>query len=509
MHLKLIIIRNIQLAPDVNPPPPPPPTSTVTTTSLPTPVHPASGSPIASSALAAAYAGAVTAIVALALAALLLPAAARGQDDLRPGAGGDAWSGWYAGFHLGWAGGTATTQPAAAVPSSASGFGALAGGGQLGYARLVVPGVVAGIEADVGFPNFLDQSDRLSSHPVLAGALEERLDATGSLRARLGVPLGRGLVYGAGGVSWARGRFVLADGSGEAPEERVRWRGGWTAGAGVELPLAQAWSARLEYRYDRLARAGAELAGLQPSSTVALHAVAVGLSWRFGGGARSAGDLEAIAALPAPARPSIADPPVPPPPSAAEDPAAAGEGEPRWNVHGQSTVVAQGDPGFRSPYQGQNSLSGRPQLRDTMSATAFVGVRAWPGAELYVNPELMQGFGLDDTHGIAAFPNGEAQRSNFPVPRFNVARIYLSQTFGLGGERERVEDGPNQLAGERDVSRVTVTAGKLAVTDFFLVNAYAGEPRTGFSASGSRTGRTSSPERATSPASPSPPGSSP
>jgi high affinity Mn2+ porin len=64
----------------------------------------------------------------------------------------------------------------------------------------------------------------------------------------------------------------------------------------------------------------------------------------------------------------------------------------------------------------------------------------------------MQGFGLSDTFGLAGFPNGEAQKSNFPVPRFNVGRVYLRQTFGLGGEQETVEDGPNQLGGKQDLS---------------------------------------------------------
>ena len=76
----------------------------------------------------------------------------------------------------------------------------------------------------------------------------------------------------------------------------------------------------------------------------------------------------------------------------------------------------------------------------------------------------MQGFGLSDTLGVAGFPNGEAQKSSFPMPRFNIARVFLRQTFGLGGEQETIEDGPNQLAGKQDISRITVTAGKFAVT---------------------------------------------
>ncbi len=132
-----------------------------------------------------------------------------------------------------------------------------------------------------------------------------------------------------------------------------------------------------------------------------------------------------------------------------------------WNVHGQFTYVEQGYPAFHSPYQGANSLSGASQIQNTTSATAFVGFRPWDGTEIYVNPELMQGFGLSNTLGVAGFPNGEAQKSDFPMPRFNVARVFLRQTFGLGGEQETIEDGPNQLAGKQDISRITVTCRKI------------------------------------------------
>ena len=92
----------------------------------------------------------------------------------------------------------------------------------------------------------------------------------------------------------------------------------------------------------------------------------------------------------------------------------------------------------------------------------------------------MQGFGLSGTYGVAAFPNGEAQKSNFPMPRVNIARIYVQQIFGLGGEQETIEDGPNQLAGKEDISRITLTVGKFVVTDFFDANQYANDPRIDF-----------------------------
>ena len=115
-----------------------------------------------------------------------------------------------------------------------------------------------------------------------------------------------------------------------------------------------------------------------------------------------------------------------------------------------------------------------------MSATAFIGLRPWDNTEIYVDPELMQGFGLSDTLGVAGYPNGEAQKSDFPMPRVNIARVFLRQTFGLGGDQEKIEDGPNQLAGKQDISRITVTVGKFAVTDFFDQNTYASDPRADF-----------------------------
>lgn len=43
-----------------------------------------------------------------------------------------------------------------------------------------------------------------------------------------------------------------------------------------------------------------------------------------------------------------------------------------------------------------------------------------------------------------------------------------------------MEDGANQIAGTRDVDRVTITVGRFAVGDFFDGNAYAKDPRADF-----------------------------
>jgi len=152
-----------------------------------------------------------------------------------------------------------------------------------------------------------------------------------------------------------------------------------------------------------------------------------------------------------------------------------------WSYHFQLTFIEQGYPGFPSTVQGPQSLPAHGEARETMSGTAFLGGRLpWETGELYINPEFNQGFGLDRTFGVAGFPNGEAQKAGFDTPKPNVARLFLRQTFGLGGEQEELEPDLNQLGEKVDVSRITITAGKIALPDIFDDNRYAHDPRTSF-----------------------------
>ena len=149
-------------------------------------------------------------------------------------------------------------------------------------------------------------------------------------------------------------------------------------------------------------------------------------------------------------------------------------------LHGQSTFIYQGNLPFRAPYSGDNSLKSKGEIKDTWTVTPAAGVRLWPGSELYFNPELFQGFGLAGTHGVAGFVNGEAQKGGSSIPTASVARLFLRQVWGLGGEQEMVKDDFNQLGGPRAVSRVTFTVGKISVSDIFDDNSYAHDPRTSF-----------------------------
>src|ERR1700732_3275186 len=63
----------------------------------------------------------------------------------------------------------------------------------------------------------------------------------------------------------------------------------------------------------------------------------------------------------------------------------------RFAIHAQFTYVEQETDSFRAPYAGSNSLSPK-QGRETTDFTLFFGTRLWSGAQLWINPEVDQGF---------------------------------------------------------------------------------------------------------------------
>ncbi|HXZ38424.1 MAG TPA: carbohydrate porin [Thermodesulfobacteriota bacterium] len=152
-----------------------------------------------------------------------------------------------------------------------------------------------------------------------------------------------------------------------------------------------------------------------------------------------------------------------------------------WNIHGQTTAITQAHGGFHSPYEGPNSFRSKWELHTVSVSTLFLGKRLWPGGEFYVNPELAMGRGLSDVLGIAGFPNGEATRVTKENPTLYLARLFLRQTWNLGGGEEVITDSPNFLAGKRSKRRLALTAGNFAATDLFDDNLYSPhDPSTHF-----------------------------
>ncbi len=157
----------------------------------------------------------------------------------------------------------------------------------------------------------------------------------------------------------------------------------------------------------------------------------------------------------------------------------------KYDLHFQATYIYQYKPAFNSPYASTNSLTGKEEKQNSVTATMFLGVRLWKGAEIYINPEIAGGSGLSGAFGLAASTNGETFRVGDPAPTLYLARGYFKQTIALGHDSASragvsIDDQADQLAGKEPVKYVRFLIGKYSLGDVFDVNTYSNSPRTQF-----------------------------
>ena len=385
------------------------------------------------------------------------------------------WSGFYAGGRVGYAWGTSnwtsSTPGAANISGSLDLFqpfdafkdtGSFSQGLQAGYNFMLPNRIVIGAEADVTFPGFPNSAgisiggiSNLTSPTLGAETYSETVLTSGTARGRIGYAPGSWLFYGTGGFAWTYNKLSLTQLASGATESPFLWRLGFAAGVGVEAPIAPHWTARLEYLFTDYGNSSTTfLAGAQRvDSNFALQELRAGLNYQFGNVAQPTPMLAKASTAP--------DPDI-------------------VNFHGQATFLEQAYPAIRSPYQGANSLPGGGQGRETSDASLFAGMRLWRGAELWINPEIDQGFGLANTLGVAGFPSGEAYKVGQTYPYARLPRAFIRQTIDLGGESEKVEAGTSQFAASQTANRLVLTVGKFSVVDIFDFNKYAHDPRNDF-----------------------------
>jgi high affinity Mn2+ porin len=380
----------------------------------------------------------------------------------------DDWTGFYAGGHFGYAWGNSnwTTPGASGSLDLAQPIdifaetGSFFAGVQAGYNYMLPNRLVVGVEADASFPSFPNLSGisiggvSIVNSPTFGQeSYSETVLSSGTLRGRIGYAPGHWLFYATGGFAWTYDRLTLTNLTTGASDMPFLWRLGWAAGVGVEAPVAPHWTARLEYLFTDYGNSRIFFAnnGQSFTSNFSLQELRLGLNYQFGN--------DPAATIGSTSAPADTD---------------------RVNFHGQATFTEQAYPPIRSPYMGPNSLPGSGEGRETADATLYAGVRLWQGAELWINPEIDQGFGLGDVHGVAGFPSAEAfkEGSNYPYAR--VQRAFVRQTIDLGGDTQKVDADINQFAGSQTANRLTLTLGRFAITDVFDTNAYANNPKKDF-----------------------------
>jgi high affinity Mn2+ porin len=159
-------------------------------------------------------------------------------------------------------------------------------------------------------------------------------------------------------------------------------------------------------------------------------------------------------------------------------PALAQE-EAAFEVHGQATYIRQYKPSFPASYTGPNSLRPERERGYTLTSTVFLGARLGD-TELYLNPEFVAGVPLSELHGLGGFTDGENQRGAGERIRSYRARLFLRQTWNLGGAFEEQASDQNQVKTRHAAERVVLTVGNLSVLDVFDVMDYSRDARTQF-----------------------------
>jgi high affinity Mn2+ porin len=388
------------------------------------------------------------------------------------------WTGFYVGGNVGAATGKTNwtaTEAGAAVPTlngsinmfnpfdAFEGTGSYFIGLQAGYNYMLPSRFVVGFEADFSAPNTVAGTQTISSALIGQASYNDTVLDFGTARGRIGYAFDRWMIYGTGGVAWAYDQLTRtqlagtpAGGTAEVgtTEAAFLWRWGWAAGAGIEVPIAPNWSARFEYlAADFGGRPKNFPASAQSfNSDSALQTIRLGVDYQLGGDlSNNDAFTRGIPAL----------------------------DNDRIAVHGQTTFVSQYALPFRAPYSGQNSLASNAG-RETFDLGLYLGYRPWQGGEIWIDPEIDQGFGLSGTFGVAGFPSAEAYKVGQTDPYARIPRLFLRQTIDLGGDVQKVDAGINQFAGSQTADRLVITVGKFGVVDIFDANKYAHDPRNDF-----------------------------
>ncbi len=152
-----------------------------------------------------------------------------------------------------------------------------------------------------------------------------------------------------------------------------------------------------------------------------------------------------------------------------------------WAIHAQSTFTFQYHPAFPGAYtNGQKTFVNGSRGSEDSNSSISLGLRVWRGGELWVETEIDQGFGLSNSQGIAGFTDGNSFKLSQTAPFWRLPRAFFRQTFGLGGDSQKIDPDMNVLGGTRDANRIVVTVGKFGVNDVFDQNTFASDPRADF-----------------------------
>lgn len=219
------------------------------------------------------------------LASTALTGTAFGADIARtapvasqPVAYGVNWTGFYLGGHIGgaWTNNDHDDYNNLYYDNDGN-TGSFIGGGQVGF-NYQVGAWVLGIEGDISAADLGNKHDYYFAPYYYPGT---SIDWIATLTGRIGYAWDNWLLYVKGGGAWAGGDSKDYYGYGYDHDDNLS---GWTVGVGVEWAWTPNWSVKLEYNYLDFDRGhDYYYTGYYNDRNTEVHAVKVGINYRFGG----------------------------------------------------------------------------------------------------------------------------------------------------------------------------------------------------------------------------------
>ncbi|HEY0252610.1 MAG TPA: carbohydrate porin, partial [Kofleriaceae bacterium] len=141
-----------------------------------------------------------------------------------------------------------------------------------------------------------------------------------------------------------------------------------------------------------------------------------------------------------------------------------------WWISAQANAIAQGQPGFHSPYEGDHSFKPDDHGRISFVATIYAGYEITPYTAIVVAGESAGGGGLSDALGIAGFTNLDVVRN----PTLGIApylgRAFVDQVIPLSHAWVETDRNPLHILRKLPEQRLEIRVGKMSTVDVFDTN---------------------------------------
>ncbi|MBV8755701.1 MAG: carbohydrate porin [Deltaproteobacteria bacterium] len=137
-----------------------------------------------------------------------------------------------------------------------------------------------------------------------------------------------------------------------------------------------------------------------------------------------------------------------------------------WWLSAQANFILQAQPGFHSPYKGDNSLVPSDHAQLSYVATVFAGYELTPTTTIIVTGESAGGGGLSTALGLAGFTNLDVVRNPSLGPTPYVGTAMIDQIIPLGDSAPS-DRNPLRIFHRVPPHRIEMRAGKMGTVYYF------------------------------------------